>query len=122
MKRTDYFPVNLENVFSFAPLQAVPETDTPCNAVNSEDFFYRAFSLGKDQASAPVVLDDQVMVLKLLGERQMPDTTVNLLGNWKDYMAGQSAQADLTAQLMGPGKLTDNFEEVFSQYVMPRRQ
>ncbi len=122
VKRTDYFPVNLENVFSFAPLQAVPETDTPSNAVNSEDFFYRAFSLGKDQASAPVVLDDQVMVLKLLGERQMPDTTVNLLGNWIDYMAGQSAQADLTAQLMAPGKLTDNFEEVFSQYVMPRRQ
>jgi len=122
IKRTDFFPVNLENVFSFAPLQAIPDTDTPSNAVNSEDFFYRAFSLGMGQVSAPVVLDDQVMVLKQLGERQLPDTTVNLLGNWIDYMAGQSAQTDLTGQLMAPGKLTDNFEQVFSQYVMPRRQ
>jgi parvulin-like peptidyl-prolyl isomerase len=120
--RTDYFPINLQSVFSFAPLKAVPESDTPASAVNNDDFFYRAFSLGKDQASAPVVLDDQVMVLKLLGERQLPDTTVGLIGGWIDYMAGQTAQADLTAQLMAPGKLTDNFEEVFSQYIMPRRQ
>ena len=120
--RTDYFPVNLQNAFSFAPLQAVPETDTPSTAVYSDDFFYRAFTLGKDQTSAPVALDDQVLVLKLLGERQLPDTTTGLLGSWIDYVAGQSAQTDLTVQLMAPGKLNDNFEQVFSQYVMPRRQ
>jgi parvulin-like peptidyl-prolyl isomerase len=120
--RTDFFPVNYLNTFSFAPLNAIPQSDTPTNAVYSEDFFYRAFSLGKDQASAPIVLDDQVLVLKLLAERQMPDTTTNLLGSWLDYVAGQSAQTDLTAQLMAPGKLTDNFEQVFTQYVMPQRQ
>jgi len=120
--RTDFFPVNYLNVFSFAPLTAVPQSDTPTNAVYSDDFFYRAFSLGKDQASTPIVLDDQVLVLKLLAERQLPDTTTNLLGSWLDYIAGQSAQTDLTADLMAPGKLTDNFEQVFSQFVMPRRQ
>jgi parvulin-like peptidyl-prolyl isomerase len=120
--RTDFFPVNLQNVFSFVPFQAVPQSDTPTNAVSSDDFFYRAFSLGKDQVSSPIVLDDQVMLLKLLAERQMPDATANLLGSWLDYVAGQSAQTDLTAQLMAPGKLTDNFEEVFSQNIMPRRQ
>ncbi len=120
--RTDFFPVNYLNTFSFAPLNAIPQSDTPSNAVYSEDFFYRAFSLGKDQASPPIVLDDQVLVLKLLAERQMPDTTSNLLGSWLDYVAGQSAQTDLTAQLMAPGKLTDNFEQVFTQDVMPRRQ
>ncbi|HVP18740.1 MAG TPA: peptidyl-prolyl cis-trans isomerase, partial [Spirochaetia bacterium] len=120
--RTDFFPVNLQNVFSFVPVQAIPETATPSNAVYSDEFFYRAFSLGKDQPSAPVVLDDQILVLKLLGERQMPDTTVNLLGGWIDYVASQSAQVDLTSALMAPGKLKDNFEEVFSQSVAPRRQ
>jgi parvulin-like peptidyl-prolyl isomerase len=122
VERTDFFPVNFQNVFSFAPLQAIPDTATPTNAVYSEDFFYRAFSLGKDQASSPIILDDQILVLKLLGERQMPDSTVALLGGWIDYMAGQSAQVDLTSSLMAPGKLKDNFMEVFSQYVAPRRQ
>ncbi len=120
--KTDFFPVNLQNVFSFAPLRAVPDTATPSNAANSDDFFYQAFSLDKDKVSSPVVLDDQVLVLKLLAERQMPDTTTNLLGGWIDYMAGQSAQVDLTTSLMAPGKLTDNFEAVFAQYVVPRRQ
>jgi parvulin-like peptidyl-prolyl isomerase len=122
MMRTDFFPVNYLNVFSFAPLNAIPQSDTPTNAVYSDEFFYRAFSLGKDQVSTPVVLDDQVLVLKLLAERQIPDTTVNLLGSWLDYVAGQSAQTDLTADLMAPGKLTDNFQQVFSEYVMPQRQ
>ncbi len=120
--KTDFFPINLQNVFSFAPVQAIPDSATPQNAIYNDDFFYQAFSLARDKASAPVVLDDQVLVLKLLAERQMPDTTVNLLGGWIDYMAGQSAQVDLTTSLMAPGKLKDNFEEVFSQYMAPRRQ
>ena len=62
---TQAFPVNLSNVFSFAPMKAIPDSATPKNAQFSEDFFFRAFSLGKDQVSAPVVLDDQVLVLKL---------------------------------------------------------
>lgn len=119
--RTEFFPVNLQNVFSFAPLKAIPDTATPSNAVYSEDFFSKGFSLGKDQASGPIVLDDQVLVLTLLAERQMPDTTVNLLGGWIDYIAGQSAQVDLSTALMAPGKLKDNFEEVFAQSFAPRR-
>ena len=116
---TEAFPLNLGNVFSFAPLRAIPDTATPQNAVYSEDFFFRAFSLGKDQVSAPIVLDDQVIVLKLAGEKQLPDTTVNLLDSWVNYAASQSVQADLAQVLMTPDKLKDNFASAFSQYVMP---
>ena len=122
VQHTDFFPINLQNVFSFAPFQVVPETATPSNAVYSDDFFYRAFSLGKDHTSQPVVLDDQILVLKLLAERQMPDSTTNLLGGWIDYVASQSAQVDITTALMAPGKLKDNFFDVFAQYFAPRRQ
>ena len=116
---TDFFPVNLSNVFSFAPLRATPDTETPAGASASEDFFIRAFSLGKDQVSPPVLLDNQVVVLKLTAERQLPDTTVNLLDSWISYAAGQSIQTDLSQVLMTPDKLTDNFSETFDRYVMP---
>ncbi len=122
VQHTDFFPINLQNVFSFAPFRAVPESATPSNALYNDDFFYRAFTMGKDQASQPVVLDDQVLVMKLLGERQMPDTTVSLLGSWIDYIAAQSSQIDLTTALMAPGKLKDNFFEVFAQYFTPQRR
>jgi parvulin-like peptidyl-prolyl isomerase len=116
---TQPFPVNLSNVFSFAPLRAVPDTATPTNAQYSEDFFFRAFSLGKDQVSAPIVLDDQVLVLKLKSEQDLQESTVNLLGSWVAYAANQTLQSDLGAALMTPEKLKDNFAEAFSQYIMP---
>jgi peptidyl-prolyl cis-trans isomerase D len=113
------FPVNVSNVFSFAPLKAAVDTATPTNAQYSDDFFYRAFSLGKDQVSAPIILDDQVLVLKLKSEQQLPDSTANLLGSWLAYVANQSLQSDLGATLMSPDKLKDDFVSAFSQYVMP---
>jgi len=116
---TQPFPINLSNVFSFAPMKAIPDTATPVNAQYSEDFFFRAFSLGKDQVSAPVVLDDQVLVLKLKSEQQLPDSTANLLGSWVAYAANQSLQTDLGAALMTPEKLKDDFVNAFSLYIMP---
>jgi parvulin-like peptidyl-prolyl isomerase len=116
---TEFFPVNLSNVFSFAPMKANPDTDTPANASNSEEFFLRAFSLGKDQVSSPVLLDNQIVVLKLTAERQLPDTTLDLLDSWISYAAGQSIQSDLYQVLMTPDKFADNFPETFDRYVMP---
>jgi peptidyl-prolyl cis-trans isomerase D len=115
------FPINLSNVFSFAPLKATVDADTPANAANSEDFFYRAFTLGKDQVSAPIVLDDQVLVLKLKGEQQMPEASASLVPSWLPYVANQSLQYDLYAVLMTPDKLTNNFDTAFSTYVVPSR-
>ncbi|HET6487383.1 MAG TPA: peptidyl-prolyl cis-trans isomerase, partial [Spirochaetia bacterium] len=118
--QTAAFPVNLGNFFSFAPFQAMNQADTPSSAVYNEDFFYRAFSLGKDQTSQPVVLDDQVLVLKLLEESRLPDSTLNLLGSWITYIASQSVQRDLSAVLMTPDKLKDNFVGTFNRYFTAR--
>jgi parvulin-like peptidyl-prolyl isomerase len=112
---TEPFPVNLNGIFSFAPVKAVKDADTPANAQTSQDFFFRAFSLGKDQVSAPIVLDDQVLVLKLKTEQSMPDSTLSLLDSWITYVAQQSVQSDLAAALMTPDKLKDNFAATYAQ-------
>lgn len=114
--------MNLQNVFSFAPLRAIPENATPAAAAYSEEFFQAGFALAKDKVSAPVVLDDQVLVLSLLGERQLPDATAALLGSWVEYTANQAMQGDLQAQLMNPAKLKDNFMEAFRKlYTFPTK-
>jgi len=113
------FPINLSNLFSLAPLRAVPDTATPTNAAYSEDFFYRAFSLGRDQVSAPIILDDQVMVLKLRTEQEIPASSAAIMNSWLAYTANQALQSDLGATLMAPDKLKDDFISAFSQYVMP---
>jgi peptidyl-prolyl cis-trans isomerase D len=116
----DPFPVNLENVFSWAPIKATPDTATPLNAVYNEDFFVKAFSLAKDQVSAPVVLDDRILVMKLKEEKQLPEATASQLDGFIDYVARESLQGDLQAVLMTPDKFKNNFEAAFEQYVMPR--
>jgi parvulin-like peptidyl-prolyl isomerase len=120
--QTSWFPINLQNVFVMAPLKAVPESATPTSAVYSEEFFQRAFSLAKDQASAPVVLDDRIVVLKLAGERQTPEANSQLMNSFADYIANQSLQMDLQAELMDPKLLQDNFFEAFTKYVYRRPQ
>jgi len=116
---TAFFPINLSSVFSFVPLKATVDADTPANAASSEDFFYRAFTLGKDQVSAPVVLDDQVLVLKLKGEQLLPDSVASIVPNWVPYIANQSLQYDLYAVLMTPDKLINSFDTAFNTYVAP---
>jgi peptidyl-prolyl cis-trans isomerase D len=116
---TDFMPVNLQNVFSFAPLRAVPENATPAAAAYSEEFFQAGFALAKDKVSAPVVLDDQVLVLSVLATRELPESTASLLGSWVEYTANQTMQVDLQTQLMDPSKLKDNFMEAFSRLYGP---
>jgi peptidyl-prolyl cis-trans isomerase D len=111
------FPINLGSIFSFAPVKATNDADTPTSASTSEDFFFRAFSLGKDQVSAPVVLDDRILVLKLTGEHTMPDSTLSLFDSWISYVAQQSVQSDLAAVLLTPEKLKDSFSTAYTQVV-----
>ena len=119
---TDYFPINLQNIFFFAPLKATNDATTPSNAIYSEDFFVRAFKLGKDEVSPPIVLDDQIIVLKRIGERQMPDATLSLMGTYIAYIANQTMQGDLQETLLGSDKLKDNFSETFYKYIYPSQK
>ncbi len=116
---TDFVPVNLQNVFSFAPLRAVPENATPAAAAYSEEFFQTGFALAADKVSAPVVLDDQVLVLSVLAQRELPESTASLLGSWVEYLANQTMQVDLQTQLMDPAKLKDRFMEAFATLYGP---
>jgi peptidyl-prolyl cis-trans isomerase D len=116
--KTDYFPINLQSVFSLAPVKAIPDSATPASAAYNEEFFVRAFSLGKDTASAPIILDDQIVVLKFAGERAEPPANQTLMAQrFVPALASQSLQADLQNQLDNPAKLKDNFVNAYAQNI-----
>jgi len=116
---TTYVPINVANTFPLAPLQAVPAEATPYSAAYSEDFFYRAFSLAKDQASSqPIVLDDQVIVLKVAGEQPISADNAAMMDRVLAYLASQSLQSDLQQELMNDARLKSNFDETFSRSVL----
>ena len=114
-----YVPINLSNTFLLNPLSATPDSATPYSAAYSEDFYYRAFSLGKDQASSqPIVLDDRVLVLKVAGERQAPAETAAMMNQVLSYLANQSLQTDLQQELMSERRLKSDFDATFYRSVL----
>jgi parvulin-like peptidyl-prolyl isomerase len=116
---TGYFPINLSNTFPLTPLTAVPQDATPYSAAYSEDFFYRAFSLSKDQASSqPIVLDDQVIVLKVAGEQPSSAQNAAMMDRVLAYLASQSLQSDVDQELMNDKRLKSDFDGTFTKYVL----
>jgi parvulin-like peptidyl-prolyl isomerase len=119
---TGYVPINLSNTFLLSPLTATPESATPYSAAYSEDFFFRAFSLAKDQASSqPIVLDDRVLVLKVADERTVPAETAAMMDQVLSYLANQSLQGDLDQELMNDRRLKSDFDNVFYRSVLGTR-
>ncbi len=115
---TSFFPINLQGVFALSPLTATPESATPYSASYSEDFFHRAFSLGRDQASSqPIVLDDQVLVLHLSAEQKMPAQNESVMPQLLASIANQSLQYDLQQQLLGGNHLKSEFDAGYAKLV-----
>jgi peptidyl-prolyl cis-trans isomerase D len=118
---TDWFPMNLSGIIRYKTIRTIPDTVSLSSAQYSEEFFQRAFALSKDQTSAPVVLDDQIVVLKLIGERKAAsDQDAALDYYYQDFM-NQSLQTDLQNELTNPKKLKNNFDAVFDNRILKGR-
>ncbi len=116
---TGYFPINLSGVFLLSPITAVPADATPTSAAYSEDFFYRAFTLSKDQASSqPIVLDDLVIVLKFADERPASAENAGMMDQVLAYLANQSLQSDTEQELMNDKRLKNDFDQTFYRSVL----
>jgi hypothetical protein len=90
-------------------------------ATYSEEFFLRAFSLGLGEVSSPILLDDQVIVLRLDDMRAAPQRERDLLGDYYTYFAQQSVEQDLQNVLLDPDFIQDDFDATFYEYVFPRQ-
>jgi peptidyl-prolyl cis-trans isomerase D len=120
--QTDYFPLNYQNYYFLAPVRSTSQDVNLSSAANNEDFFLKAFSLGPGQVSGPVLLDDQVVVLKLDEVRQAPSEQLDMTDRYYSYFAEQALQGDLQAALLKPEYLKDNFQQVFfSQIYRPQQ-
>jgi parvulin-like peptidyl-prolyl isomerase len=83
------------------------------SATANEEFFLKAFRLAPGDISEPVLLDDQVVVLRLEDVRQAPREQLDLSAEYLSYFARQALEADLQAGLLKPEYLKDNFHDTF---------
>jgi peptidyl-prolyl cis-trans isomerase D len=118
---TDYFPINYQSYYFLSPVRSPMEQINLASAAYSEEFFLQAFSLTPGEVSSPVLLDDQVVVLRLDDIREAPQREQDLLGDYYTYYAQQSTEQDLQNVLLDPDFIEDNFDATFYEYVFPRQ-
>jgi parvulin-like peptidyl-prolyl isomerase len=116
-RETEYFPMNYQSIYFLAPVRAVGQEGDISSAASSEEFFLKAFRLAPGQVSEPVLLDDQVIVLRLADVRQAPKEQLDLSSEYLSYFSRQAMQADLQATLLKPEYLKDNFHDTFYTYI-----
>ncbi len=116
---TEYFPINYQLLFSFKPVKAKGDRPSLTTANYNKTFFEKAFSLKKDDVSEPILLEDQILVLKLLKEDSIKDSDKELYTSYYNYFVQQAVKADVQSYLTNPDKLEDNFNEVYFKYIAP---
>jgi len=118
---TDYFPLNYQSYYFLSPVRSPLEQVNLSAAAFSEDFFIQAFSLAPGEVSSPILLDDQVIVLRLDDVREPPEREMELLDDYYTYYARQSSEQDLQNTLLNPDYIQDDFDRTFYEYVFPRQ-
>jgi parvulin-like peptidyl-prolyl isomerase len=88
-------------------------------ASTSDAFLKAAFSAPVGSLTAPVVLGDNVLVLKVNEERQADESSTAVIDFYYSYIANQYAQASLRDFVMNNDKFDDRFYDVFIKSFMP---
>ena len=119
---TDYFPINYGSAFFLKGVRSMGESSALNGAPYNEEFFIQAFSLEENELSEPIILDRNVIVLKLQDEREPPANQVEQIEMYYQYIVQQYRDQDLRSYFLESDKLEDNFNQTFSKYFIPEQQ
>jgi parvulin-like peptidyl-prolyl isomerase len=119
VKSTAPFGVNYGNVSILTPIpvQANPELSA---APKSETFFKTAFSLAPDAISDPIVLGNDVVVLKVKEEKAADTQISEMLPLFYNYYAGSWSQETYAGTVLKDKRLKDDFMNTYLKYFLPK--
>ena len=112
---TDYFPINYGNSFFLKPVKSVSESDVLSGAAYNDDFFVAAFSLGEQEISEPVILNDYIIVLQMIDEREAPEDQLQQIDYYYPRLVRQYRDEALRNYFLKSDKLEDNFNQAFAK-------
>ncbi|MDR3199889.1 MAG: peptidylprolyl isomerase, partial [Spirochaetales bacterium] len=111
IKETGFFPINYgDSVFMKRAAQNNAELAA---AAYRDAFFSTAFSLKASEVSEPVVLQDAVIVLQLLEEREASENELSVLDMYLSNLMGRYQEESLQQFILNPTDFRDDFETGF---------
>ncbi|MDR1625295.1 MAG: SurA N-terminal domain-containing protein [Spirochaetia bacterium] len=111
VQETGFFPINYGDSFF---LKRVAQSNASLAvAAYQEGFFSTAFSLKEGEVSEPVILQDSVIVLQLLEEREVGAGEMGFLDEYLPSLVGRYQEESLQQFILNPSDFKDNFEAGF---------
>ena len=119
---TEYFAVNYADVFSARPVKARGEVEGLLqSASTNENFFSEAFSVEVGEMTDPILLNDRIVVLKVMDEREIPEEDWETLDVSLTYLPLFNLDRDVRTLIVEEDKLVDNFSDTFFTNIYPRQ-
>ena len=119
VKETNAFPLNYGGAFNLGYFALLDSLDTQSNpelsgANTNEAFLKAVFSLEAGQISEPVILNNSVIVARVLEIRSADESTLGLIDAYYPSIVQDGLGRELTNSILQSPKLTDNFFPAFS--------
>ena len=112
---SDFFPINFQNLLLTQPVRA-GDDDALRTAPYYEEFFIGTFGLEVGEVSAPIALDNGILVLQLQEERTVKEVTLRDLEIYHEYFVATTAQQDLQRSVFESDLMVDNFQEAIGRF------
>lgn len=114
IQETNFFPLNF-GALPFLPRLEISGGDSLPGAMRDEDFLRTAFSLEQDEVSDPILLDDDLIVLRFLEERERDSVDLEEIEEFMPFYFQQLQAGEFERVLLDPSLIEDNFNQTFQR-------
>ncbi len=114
-------PLNYGDIELYRSISSFEIPELAGASVN-EAFLKAAFSTPVADLSAPLVVGDNVIVLRIVEERTAEDSSTAVIDFYYPYVVGQYAERRMRDQVLASDKLKDEFYPTFINTFLPKEQ
>ncbi len=115
---TDYFPINYGNNYFMKQIKTI-DNSREFNSVATDERALKAlFKIKKEEFTEPLILDNSVIVAKMIDEKQVDTSELSFIDSYYTYLVSQFRQDELFQMFLNSDKLKNNFLSVFSKNIL----
>ncbi|TVQ24780.1 MAG: hypothetical protein EA383_10310 [Spirochaetaceae bacterium] len=114
VQETNFFPLNFGSLPFLPQLELAGGGRLP-GAMSDEGFLRTAFSLQQDEVSDPILLNDDLVVLRLVEQRELDSVDLDEIGEFMPFYFQQLQAGSFERMLLDPAHIEDNFNQTFQR-------
>ncbi len=118
---TDYFPINYGNSYFMKQIKTIDNSKDFDAVATDERALKELFSIKKNELTTPILLDNCVIVAKMLNEKTVDPKKLSFIDTYYSYLVNQFRQEALYKMFLTSDKLKNNFLPVFSKRILRKR-